>query len=106
MDRAKELKKLLSASKQNEDGNVLFDNLVDEVIFIEDQLIELKKLPFISVNPRNSFQQKTTPAAKQYKELLQQYTNCLKVLGKASGQDLDDEDSPLRAWAKRKLGGD
>lgn len=105
MDRAKELKRIISGAKENTDNNILLDNLVDEIVFIEDQLIELKKLPFISVNPNNSCQQKTTPAAKQYKELLQQYTNCLKVIAKANGQDMDDEESPLRKWVKKKMGG-
>ncbi len=105
MDRAKELKKILNGSNENTDNNILLDNLVDEIVFIEKNLIELKKLPFISVNPRNPCQQKTTAAAKQYKELLQQYTNCLKVISKATGQDIDDEESPLRKWVKKRIGG-
>ena len=99
MDRLNELKKLIS---EKNDNTTLFDSLVDDVIFLENQLIELRKLPFISVNPKNPQMQKTTPAAKQYKELLQQYTNCLKILAKASGQDIDDEESPLRKWAKEQ----
>ena len=63
--------------------------LIDEIVFIERQLIEIKKLPFINVNPKNPMQQKATPAAKLYKELLQQYNNSLKLLLKVSG-DLDD----------------
>lgn len=101
MDRLNELKKLIS---EKNDNTTLFDSLVDDVIFLENQLIELRKLPFISVNPKNPQMQKTTPAAKQYKELLQQYTNCLKILAKASGQDIDDEESPLRKWAKGRTG--
>lgn len=100
MNRAEELKKIANC---NDDNNILLDNLVDEIIFIENQLIELKKLPFISVNPRNSYQQKTTPAAKQYRELLQQYTNCIKVIAKTNGQDLEDDESPLRKWVKEKM---
>lgn len=78
--------------------------LIDEIVFIENQLIEIKKLPFINVNPKNTMQQKATPAAKLYKELLQQYNNSLKLLLKVSG-DLDDtaEESPLRAWVKGRL---
>ena len=101
MDRRNELKKLIS---DGNDNTTLYDSLVDDVIFLENQLIELRKLPFISVNPKNNMQQKSTPAAKQYKELLQQYTNCLKILAKATGQDLDNEESPLRAWANLRKG--
>lgn len=79
--------------------------LIEEIVFIEKQLIEIKKLPFINVNPKNTMQQKATPAAKLYKELLQQYNNSLKLLLKVSG-DLDDttEESPLRKWARERLG--
>ena len=78
--------------------------LVNEIVFIEAQLVELKKLPFINVNPKNWAQQKATPASKQYKELLQQYNNCLRLLFHLSG-DLggdQEEESPLRAWLKSR----
>jgi ABC-type methionine transport system ATPase subunit len=78
--------------------------LVEEVAFIEGQLVELKKLPFIQVNPKNPAQQRTTAAAKQYKELLQQYNNSLKLLLKVCG-DIggdDDEESPLRKWVRER----
>lgn len=95
MSRKQELIKIIEDS-------TLFTQLIDEIIFIENQLVELKKLPFISVNPRNNAQQKATPASKQYKELLQQYLNCIKVLARASGQDMDDEESPLREWIRKR----
>lgn len=75
--------------------------LIDEVIFLESQLVELKKLPFIRVNPNDSTQQKSTAAQKQYKELLQQYTNIIKIVARVSGIDENDEESPLRAWVKK-----
>lgn len=77
--------------------------LIDEIIFLETQLVELKKLPFIVVNPKNLNQQRTTPAQKQYKELLQQYANIIKVVSKCAGVDQDDEESPLRKWVKNHL---
>lgn len=100
--------KVLNMSRKDEllkiiDNDELFINLVDEIIFIEGQLIELKKLPFININPKNPLQQKATPAAKLYKELLQQYNNSLKVLARATGQDENSEDSPLRKWVKSRL---
>ena len=50
-------------------------------------------------------QQKATPAAKQYKEFMQQYNNCLRLLYRLSGQinGEDEEESPLRKWIKEKL---
>lgn len=80
--------------------NEIFVKLIDEVVYIEEQLVELKKYPFIKINPNNPNQQKSTAAAKLYKEFLQQYNNSLKILAKATGQDENDEESPLRKWAR------
>ena len=75
--------------------------LVSKVLFLEKHLEELEKLPFIKVNPNNPEQQKATPAAKQYKELLQQYTNCIKILSRAGNADDSEEESPLRKWVRK-----
>lgn len=96
MSRKEELLNIIGA-----DNKVLI-KLVDEVCFLEQQLDYLKGLPQINVNPNNSAQQKTTPAAKQYKEFLQQYTNCIKILSHISGDDENDI-SPLREWVKKHL---
>ena len=77
--------------------------LINEVVFLEQQLDKLKKMPFIKSHPNNQELQKATPAAKQYKELLQQYANCIKILGHVSGTDEGDNDSPLRRWAKKHM---
>lgn len=74
--------------------------LVDEVVFLEGKLEELKKLPFLKIHPENPTLQKATPAAKLYKELLQQYTNCIKILERVGGVESTDEESPLRKWVK------
>ena len=65
-------------------------------------LEKLEKLPMIRVNPNNPEQQKSTPAAKLYKEFLQQYTNVIKVVARATGEDDKVEDSPLRAWVNSR----
>ena len=75
--------------------------LVSKMLFLEKRLEELEKLPFIKVNPNNPAQQKATPAAKQYKELLQQYTNCIKILSRAGNVDDSEEESPLRKWVRK-----
>ena len=103
MDRKEELISLIKTT--GIDNDIKASQLIDEIVFIEEQLRELKKYPFIAVNPKNSMQQKATPAAKQYKELLQQYNNSLRLLFRLSG-DLgkdDQEDSPLRAWARARM---
>lgn len=58
----------------------LVDRLVDEVVWYEEQMEELKKLPFIVTNPKNPAQQKTTTAAKLYKEHATSYMNALRIL--------------------------
>lgn len=103
MDRKKELMSIVESIDNN--TKIILLPLIDEILFIEEQLVELKKLPFIKVHPKNPDMQKATPAAKQYKELLQQYTNAIKVLSRATGTDESDEESPLRKWTRARLGG-
>lgn len=81
----------------------LVSKVIDDLVFLEYQLEELKKLPFIEVNPKNPVKQRATPAAKQYKEFLQQYINCVKVIESIIYRDKrlegdEAEESPLRKW--------
>ena len=94
MDRKEEL---LKAFEDVEHKDIIIP-LIDDVVFLEDQLKELRKLPFIMVNKKNHAIQKPTPAAKQYKELLQQYNNCVKILTGIVRKDSAEEESPLRAF--------
>ncbi|WP_298535794.1 hypothetical protein [uncultured Methanobrevibacter sp.] len=94
---------LLQIFDQVEDTKGIIKPMIDDVVFLEEQLQELRKLPFIRINPRDHAQQKATPAAKQYKELLQQYNNCVKILTGILRKDTPEEESPLRAFiASRK----
>ena len=77
--------------------------LIDEIIFLEENLAKLKQLPFIAVSSKNPNIQKATPASKQYKELLQQYNNCLRLLFRITGEmEGSEEESPLRQWLKER----
>lgn len=103
MSRADELRGLIG-----EDSLELLSDVVTEVIFLEDKLGELKKLPFIQINPQNPQQQRATPAAKQYKEFLQQYINCIKLIEsvvyrekRLEGDEV--EESPLRKWFNERV---
>ena len=99
MNRKEELLKIIN--KTGADNEIKAAQLIDEIVFIEERLVELKKLPFIRVSKRNPAIQETTPASKQYKELLQQYNNCLRILFRISGeQEENEEESPLRKWAR------
>lgn len=58
----------------------LIEPLIDDVAFLENKMLELKALPFINVNPKNRAQQKTTAAAKLYKECSQSHMNAIRIL--------------------------
>lgn len=95
MERREELLKLVNDSNTN-----VVTPLIDKMLFLEDQLEKLEKLPMIKVHPENPEIQKATPAARQYREFLQQYTNIVKVVSHATGNDNTEQDSPLRKWVK------
>lgn len=74
-------KELLKAFEQADPNNlILVKNTINEMVFIENKITELKKLPFIKVHPQKPELQKATPAAKQYKELMQNYLYMTKIL--------------------------
>ena len=58
----------------------LVDPLLDEVVFLEQRMSELKALPFVIYDKRNPAFQKNTPAAKMYKECSQSYMNAIRIL--------------------------
>lgn len=101
MDRKSEFLSLLKDGNQEE---LKARQLIDELVFLEQQMTELKKYPFIAINPKNPSQQKPTAASKQYKEFLQQYNNSLRLLLRITGDiGESEEESPLRKWiASRK----
>lgn len=98
MDRRSELVAIIP-----EESLDLVKSAIDDVVFLEERLTELKKLPFIEVNPKNSMKQRSTPASKLYKEFLQQYINCIKMIEGVIYRDKrlegdEAEESPLRKW--------
>jgi hypothetical protein len=100
--RKESLLEIVTRTGSNND--IKAEQLIDEIVFIEEQLRELKKLPFISVHPKNPALQKATPAAKLYKEMMQQYNNSLRLLFRLSGDINGDteEESPLRKWLRER----
>lgn len=78
MSRKEELKEIFKDVDENE--RRLVQPLIEEVIFLEVQMMDLKRLPFISVNPKNPSQQRKTEAAKLYKEHSQSYMNAIRIL--------------------------
>ena len=80
------------------DRDVTLINLIADVVELEAQLDQLRGLPKLRVHPDDPARQKVTPAAKLYKEYLQQYINAIKVLQRRAGADESAEVSPLRRW--------
>lgn len=90
MSRKEELIEIfekVDKSKKN-----LVEPILDEVVFLEQKLKELRTLPFIRINPNNPEQQKITAAGKQYKELSQSYLNAIKVLSSVLNRDVTEDD--------------
>lgn len=93
--RRKQLDEIFADIDTNE--KCLIENLLDEVAYLEVRMADLKKLPFISVHPQNPALQKTTAAAKQYKECSATYANMIRILLNALRKvESDAQDELLR----------
>ena len=95
--RTRELEKIVG-------DDPLLRELITDAVFLEAEIEDLRKLPAIKVDPHNPERQKQTAAAKLRKEDMQQYTNIMKILLHASGEDEAEEESPLRKWMRAKAG--
>ena len=96
MSRKEEVQKVFA--DVDEGKRTIITQLIDEAVFIEGQMTELKKYPFIKFHPQNPNLQKVTAAGKQYREFLQTYTNIVDKLARIYGREELDEESPLRAF--------
>lgn len=95
MTRSEELRKIFKDFDETKFKVV--EPLIDEAVYLEEQMRFLKKFPLIkSREYKGEIQTKVTAAGKQYREYLQTYTNIIdklcRMLGKVEGED----DSPLR----------
>ena len=97
MDRKAELIKLV-----NNSNSAVLIPLIDKMLYLENQLENLEKLPMIKIRPDCPEIQKATPAAKLYKEFLQQYTNIVKIVARITDDENSKETSPLRAWVESR----
>lgn len=85
------------------ENDITLTPLIEEMVYLEGELDVLRVLPKIKVHPKDPSKQKPTPAAKLYKEFLQQYTNVVKILLKATGTGETEEESPLRKWMNEHI---
>lgn len=76
--RKKELETVFSGVKDEE--RLVLQYLIDDVVYLEERMEALKKLPFLKIHPTRPELQKQTSAAKQYKECSQSYMNAVRIL--------------------------
>ena len=83
--------------------NVALVPIIDDMVYLEEELEYLRTLPKIRENPKDKSQQKITPAARLYREAMTQYIGILRVLIRATNTDEDDDTSPLREWLNKRI---
>jgi hypothetical protein len=95
MTRRDKLEKIFENVDENQ--RALVAPLIDEVIFLENRMMELRNEPFIRYHPKDRSMQKTTAAAKQYKECSQSYMNAIRILSGILRNAEGDADDDLLA---------
>ncbi len=78
MKREETLKDIFKDVDESE--KKLIDPLLEEVIYLEEQMRYLRTLPQIKIHPTNNAIQRKTEAAKLYKEYSQSYMNAIRIL--------------------------
>ena len=101
MTRKEELLKLV----KDEDVPLVI-KIIDNIIDLEENLEEIKKLPFIQYEKANKFKQRQLPASKIYTSLLQQYNIALKTFQGLVSDNTEGDDSPLKAYLKKLMESD
>ena len=88
----------------DENKKELINPLLDNIAFLEEQMEELKRLPFIQVHPKDPTKQRTTKVAKLYKEHSQSYMNAIRIVySMINGHEIK-EDPVEKFLEQRKYG--
>ena len=104
-DKASELREIFKGIDENKQKIV--SPLIDEAVFLENQLEELKQFPFIKSRKIDGvLQTKQTAAGKMYREYLQTLTNIIDKLARIYGREDAEELSPVEIYFKKKLSGE
>ena len=78
MTRKEQLSEI--ASKLGAERQAVIEPLIDDIVYMEEELCKLRKLPRIRVHPKNPERQMITPAGRLYKETQQSYTQAIKII--------------------------
>lgn len=100
MTRLEELQTIFE--KVDKDKASVIAPLLPQVVFMEQRLDELCKVPHIRIHPKNPARQEITAAGKQYKEYLQQYTNAIKVLQMTLSRYSVEEQDAFDLWLQEQ----
>lgn len=80
----------------------LASSILDDLIFIELQLCELRTKPFLKYHPTRPNISKTTPEARMYKDLLSQKNNLIRTLNNTLRSVAgDDGENPMDEFNKK-----
>lgn len=102
MSRSEELRKIFK--DVDETKFKVVEPLINEAVYIEEQMRFLKSFPLIKSREYNGeIQTKVTAAGKQYREYLQTYTNIIDKLCRMLGKVEGEEDSPLREFYNKMM---
>ena len=93
MSRLEELTAI--AEKLDVDKRTAVEPLLTDIVFMENRLADLRKLPHLRIHPKNPERQQVTAAGKQYKETMQSYLNALKVVLTAINRQESDAAAEL-----------
>ena len=99
MTRLEELQDIFA--KVDPDKAAVISPLLPQVVFLEEQLEKLQKLPHIRIHPKNPARQMVTAAGKQYKETMQAYLNAIKVLQMTLGRYAVEEKDAFDEWLEK-----
>ena len=104
MTRLEELQDIFA--NVDPDKAAVISPLLPQVVFLEEQLEKLQKLPHIRIHPKNPARQMVTAAGKQYKETMQAYLNAIKVLQMTLGRYAVEEKDAFDEWLEGQNGKD
>ena len=87
--------------KVDADKAAVVSPLLPQVVFMEQRLDELRKVPHIRIHPKNPARQEITAAGKQYKETMQAYLNAIKVLQMTLSRYSVEEKDAFDEWLEQ-----
>ena len=91
--------------KVDADKAAVVSPLLPQVVFMEQRLDELRKVPHIRIHPKNPARQEITAAGKQYKETMQAYLNAIKVLQMTLSRYSVEEKDAFDEWLEEQNNG-